>query len=73
MDWLASFGCPVVLEFVAPDDEMVARLTANKLDAELHPKRTQPEFESLLAPRFEIASTDTLGEGSRTLYALTPR
>lgn len=73
VDWLASFGCPVVLEFVAPEDEMVATLTANKLESELHPKRTQPEFESLLAPRFEITSSETLGEGSRTLYALTPR
>jgi len=72
VDWLASFGCPVVLEFVAPNDEMVTKLTANKLESELHPKRTQPEFESVLAPRFEITSNETLGEGSRTLYSLVP-
>jgi hypothetical protein len=72
IDWLADFECPVLVEFVAPDDEMVAKLTANKVEAELHPGRDQTEFESALRDRFTVASTETLGEGSRTLYRLLP-
>ncbi|MEA1902995.1 MAG: methyltransferase, partial [Actinomycetota bacterium] len=49
MSWLRSFECPVVVEFVAPEDEMVAKLTANKLDQELHQDRTEAEFRTLLA------------------------
>jgi len=70
--WLAGFGCPVVVEFVAPEDEMVTRLTANKIEAELHPARTQAEFETQLANHFDTVSTATLGEGTRVLYSLTP-
>lgn len=72
LDWLAGFECPVLVEFVAPDDEMVARLTANKMEFELHPGRSQDEFEGALKERFTIAATETLGEGSRTLYRLMP-
>lgn len=72
LDWLADFECPVLVEFVAPDDEMVAKLTANKVEAELHPGRDQSEFESALRKQFTVASTETLGEGSRTLYRLLP-
>lgn len=72
VEWLAGFGCPVVVEFVAPEDEMVTRLTANKVEAELHTARTQPEFETQLAEHFETADTATLGEGTRVLYSLTP-
>jgi hypothetical protein len=70
--WLASFDCPVIVEFVAPADPMVARLTANKLEAELHPGRSQPEFEALLSKHFESIDTMTLGEGTRVLYSLRP-
>lgn len=73
VDWLASFGCPVVLEFVAPDDEMVATLTANKLDAELHPKRDETDFRQLVADRFGIESEHRLESGTRVLMALRPR
>ncbi|HEU4319083.1 MAG TPA: class I SAM-dependent methyltransferase [Acidimicrobiia bacterium] len=72
IDWLASFGCPVVVEFVSPEDEMVARLTANKTEAELHPGRTRPEFESLVARHFATVSTRELGGGVRVLYELAP-
>lgn len=72
VEWLASFDCPVVVEFVAPADEMVAKLTANKLEAELHPGRSQEEFESLLTDRFDTVATRTLGKGTRVLYSLTP-
>ena len=73
LDWLAGFGCPVVVEFVSPDDEMVAKLTANKVEAELHPGRAQNEFEAEVAARFETLERRTLGEGTRALYSLRPR
>lgn len=72
VEWLASFGCPVVVEFVAPEDEMVARLTANKFEAELHTGRTHDEFESMLSGSFDVVATEPLGEGTRVLYHLRP-
>lgn len=72
VEWLAGFDCPVVVEFVAPDDEMVAKLTANKTEAELHPGRSRPEFEALVGERFETAGSLTLGEETRVLYDLVP-
>jgi hypothetical protein len=72
VEWLASFGCPVVVEFVSPEDEMVARLTANKTEAELHPGRTRHEFEEIVAAHFDTVSTRELGEGVRVLYELEP-
>jgi hypothetical protein len=70
--WLAGFGCPVLIEFVAPDDEMVAKLTANKVDDELHRGRTRAEFEELVDPLFDVVAGERLGEGSRYLYSLVP-
>jgi hypothetical protein len=72
VEWLASFRCPVVVEFVSPRDEMVAKLTANKTEAELHHGRGQEDFERLLGSRFEIVATTPLGEGTRMLYSLAP-
>jgi hypothetical protein len=73
LDWLSDFGCPVVLEFVSPRDEMVAKLTANKLESELHPGRSQSEFEAEISTRFDTKETRALGEGIRVLYHLVPR
>jgi hypothetical protein len=73
VDWLATFQCPVVVEFVAPEDEMVAKLTANKLESELHPGRTQQEFEAIVSGDFVTSDTKTLGDRSRVLYSLLPR
>jgi len=73
IEWLAGLGCPVVVEFVAAEDEMVAKLTANKMEAELHPGRTQSDFETLVAPHFETLATESLGNGTRALYSLQPR
>lgn len=71
--WLRSFDAPVALEFVAPDDEMVAKLTANKLEEELHPGRSLEEFTATLETVFDITSTQALEGGSRTLFALSPK
>ncbi len=72
-DWLAQFGCPIALEFVSPQDEMVGRLTANKLDEELHPGRSESEFKRALQARFEISDETPIANGARILYGLTPR
>ena len=71
--WLRSFGCPVALEFVAPDDEMVAKLTANKLEEELHEGRSPAPFRAILKESFEITAETSLSDGTRTLLALSPR
>lgn len=71
--WLRGFDCPVVLELVTPDDEMVALLTVNKRPDELHPGRTEPEFRTLLGDLFEIRSSQTLQSRTRILLELTPR
>lgn len=73
VDWLASFGSPVMLEFVAPEDPMIARLVANKEDHELHPGRTEAELRRALEERFSIDSETGLPSGHRRLYLLTPR
>jgi len=70
--WLRSHSCPVVVEFVSPADEMVAKLTANKMEEELHNGRTQGEFEKIVSDHFEINATKTLGDGTRVLYDLRP-
>lgn len=72
IDWLAGFGCPVVVEFVSPEDAMVDKLTANKTEDELHPGRSRDQFEQMLAPHFNVAATQELGEGVRVLYDLEP-
>lgn len=72
-DWLASLGTPVVLEYVSPDDAMVEKLTANKLDSELHAGTGPEAFRALLNGMFAIDETRELDGGTRTLFALTPR
>jgi len=73
MEWLASFDCVVAVEFVAPTDEMVAKLTANKLARELHHGRTEKEFRGIIAEIFEVVSERTLESGTRILFELKPR
>lgn len=72
VSWLASYECPVIVEFVDPRDEMVARLTANKTEEELHPGRSREEFETLLDMHFRTLDTRGLGDGVRVLYSLEP-
>lgn len=71
--WLRSFDCDVALEFVAPDDEMVAVLTANKTPEELHGDRDVYSFKRLIDSQFGVASEALLDGGTRTLFHLTPR
>ena len=70
VEWLASFEVPVVVEFVAPDDPMVGRLTANKREDELHADRDREGFERILERHFRtVDDTDLMG-GTRRLYHL---
>lgn len=72
LEWLRGFEAPVALELVTPADEMVGVLTANKLDEELHPGRTEPEFRRMLEDHFQVIAEDTLEGGSRVLFHLLP-
>lgn len=72
-DWLASLGAPLVLEFVSPEDEMVHKLTANKLESELHRGTGLDSFRATLESRFAVDQTHSLEGGTRTLFALSPR
>jgi hypothetical protein len=72
VDWLASFACPVIVEFVSPEDAMVGRLTANKTESELHPGRSRAEFEEMITGRFSVLATTELAGGVRVLYSLEP-
>jgi len=71
--WLRGFGTPVVVEFVSPADEMVAKLVGNKLPHELHGGREEEEFRALLGDFFEIRSERKLLSDTRVLFDLDPR
>jgi hypothetical protein len=72
LDWLRSFDAPTTLEFVSPDDEMVAKLTANKLELELHPGRSEADFRVLLDRNFSIRQEHALEGGTRVIFDLVP-
>ena len=71
--WLASFRCPVVVEFVSPSDEMVIKLVGNKLPHELHPGGEESEFRAILDESFVTVDEIGLSSGTRILFALEPR
>ncbi|HSO50851.1 MAG TPA: methyltransferase [Acidimicrobiia bacterium] len=73
LQWLRNFGTPVVVEFVSPADEMVAKLVGNKLPAELHSDREEAEFRALLDEFFEVRSERKLQSDTRVLFDLDPR
>jgi hypothetical protein len=72
VSWLASLGAPVVVEFPAREDPMVARLLAAKREG-LHPDYERERFERLLGERFEVLRREELGSGTRHLYDVAPR
>jgi len=69
--WLRSLGARLVIEFVAPDDQMVQRLRANK-PASQHDDYRQDVFERLLAADFTIERRQPLPSGTRTMYLAVP-
>jgi hypothetical protein len=72
VDGLADFGSPLVVEFPDRDDPMAARLLARKRTG-LFDHYTREQWEIALGRRFDIAETETLPSGTRTLYRCTPR
>lgn len=72
VDWLADLGRGAVVEFVAPEDPMAARLLANK-PAGMFGDYHRDEFERALSERFTVARRVELPSGTRTLYYGVPR
>ena len=72
-DRLAQFfaaRAPMLLiEFVPPDDPMVARLLAMRNHA--FPWYTQREFESVFSRYFKIQRSDAIADSKRRLYLMT--
>lgn len=73
LDWLYRLDGRLVLEFVAPDDEMVQRLTANKLPHELHHGGGEDQFRTAIDHRFEVVAERRLPSATRILFDLVPR
>ncbi|MDX6257119.1 MAG: hypothetical protein QOJ11_3453 [Frankiales bacterium] len=72
LDWYASFGSRLVIEWVDPTDPMGKRLLSLK-PAGTFPDYRAEVFHRLLEERFVIDRQEQLASGTRTLYAATPR
>jgi hypothetical protein len=71
VDWLASLGSHIVIEFMTREDPMVKRLLAAKrVD---HEDYDRGFFEQAVNEHFEIDRTEELPGGTRILYSLRPR
>ncbi|ANW05325.1 hypothetical protein LMTR13_05755 [Bradyrhizobium icense] len=71
IDWLASLGTALVIEFIGRDDEMVELLLRNK-DEQYDDYRLEV-FEALLSEHFEIRDRQTLKSGRRSIYFALPK
>jgi hypothetical protein len=72
LDWFASLGGTLIVEFVEPHDPMARRLLANKPPGTHDAYRTDA-FETLLEERFEVEHRLELPGGSRRMYLAHPR
>ena len=72
VDWLASLGTALVIEFPTREDPMVKQLLAPKREG-LHPDYELGYFERTLAEAFEIQRSERLGSGTRVLYFAHPK
>jgi hypothetical protein len=70
--WLRRFDCPVVLEYVAPADDMAVRLIGNRLDHVLHSGLGENDFRDLVSAGFSTVAEEKLGAGTRLLLHLDP-
>ena len=70
IDWLASLGASVVIEFVGREDEMVEALLANREDQ--YDDYTLATFRGLLAEKFRIRDEAPLKSGRRTIFFVEP-
>ena len=72
MDWLASLGSALVIEFPTREDPMVQKLLAPKRDG-LHPDYELSFFERCLAEAFEVERSERLESDTRVLYYARPK
>ena len=72
VDWLASLGGALLVEFPTREDPMVQKLLAAKRQG-LHADYERGFFERRLHEAFDVHRTEHLGSGTRTLYFATPR
>ena len=72
VDWLASLGGVLVVEFATREDAMVQRLLSRK-KGDAHPDYRPEVFEAALSKRFDIVRREGLELGTRTLYEAHPR
>jgi hypothetical protein len=67
VEWLASLGGDLVVEFVAKDDAMAQRLLRHRADQ--YGEYRQDRFETCLGRHFDIEARHQLGCGTRWLYS----
>jgi hypothetical protein len=72
VDWLASLGSALVIEFPTREDPMVKKLLAPKRDG-LHPDYELGYFERTLNEAFEVERSERSGSGTRVLYFARPK
>jgi hypothetical protein len=72
VDWFASFGSALVVEFPTREDPMVKKLLAPKREG-LHPDYEIEFFERCLREAFEVERSERLESGTRVLYFARPK
>jgi len=72
VDWLASLGGSLVIEFPTREDPMVKTLLAPKRDG-LHPDYELDFFERCLHEAFDVQRSERLQSGTRVLYFARPK
>jgi hypothetical protein len=70
IEWLASLGASIVIEFVTREDEMVQRLLRNKADQ--YSDYTTGYFEACLGEYFRVQEREELKGGLRIIYFAHP-
>lgn len=71
IDWLATLGGELVIEFVGRDDDMVCKLLRNRLDP--CTDYALPEFEHSISRHFTVVERLQLSGGVRHLYYCRPK
>jgi hypothetical protein len=72
VEWLASLGACLVVEFPTRNDPMVQQLLAGKRPG-MHADYDRSVFEGHLLEAFDLRDSEDLRSGTRVLYFATPR
>jgi SAM-dependent methyltransferase len=72
VDWLATLGGALVIEFPTREDPMVQKLLARKRKG-LHTDYEREFFERCLHEAFDVRRSERLGSDTRILYFATPK